>query len=130
MNQADAGLPQISVNERDRRYALIRQELRNANVDCAIATGTNLFYVTNGILGEMFGLLPATDDPPTVVINFRQLADISVDVLLDMQEWIRDIRGGVDGSQIIARINELKLEKATLGLAGYANINQAFYGQL
>jgi Xaa-Pro aminopeptidase len=130
MNQAGAGLPQISVKERDRRYALIRQQLRDANVGCAIVTGTNLFYITNGILGEMFGLLPATDDLPTVVINFRQLADISVDVLLDMQDWIRDIRGSVDGSQIIARIKELKLEKATLGLAGYASINQAFYGQL
>lgn len=78
----------------------------------------------------MFGLLPATDEPPTVIINFRQLADISVDVLLDMQEWIRDIRGGVDGSRIIARIKELKLEKGTLGIAGFASINQAFYGQL
>jgi Xaa-Pro aminopeptidase len=130
MNQADAGPPQISVNERDRRYALIRQEMRNANVDCAIVTGTNLFYLTNGIPGEMFGLLPATDDLPTLIINFRQLADISVDVLLNMQEWIQDIRGGVDGSQVIARIKELKLEKATLGLAGYATINQAFYAQL
>ena len=130
MNQASAGLPQISLKERDRRYALIRQELRKSNVDCVVVTGTNLFYTTNGIPGEMFGLLPATDDPPTVVINFRQLADISVDVLLDIQEWVRDIRGGVDGSQIIARIKELKLEKGTLGLAGYASINHAFYAQL
>ena len=130
MNHSSAGLPQISVKERDRRYALIRQELRNSNVDCAIVTGTNLFYITNRIPGEMIGLLPTTEDLPTVVINFRQLADISVDVLLEMQEWIRDIRGGVDGSQIIARIRELKLEKGTLGLAGYASINQAFYAQL
>ena len=130
MNHSSAGLPQVSVKERDRRYALIRQELRNSNVDCAIVTGTNLFYITNRIPGEMIGLLPTTEDLPTVVINFRQLADISVDVLLEMQEWIRDIRGGVDGSQIIARIKELKLEEGTLGLAGYASINQAFYAQL
>ena len=115
MTLASGALPRISIKERDRRYALIRQEMRNANVDCVIATGTNLFYLTNGILGEMFGLLPATDDPPTVVVSFRQLADISVDVFLEMQDWIRDIRGGVDGSQVIARIKELKLEKGTVG---------------
>jgi len=130
MKHGSSDLPRISLKERDRRYDLIRQELKNANVDCAITTGTNLFYITNGIQGEMFGLLPATDDLPTVVINFRQLADISVDVLLNMQEWIRDIRGGVDGSMIIGRIKELKLEKGTLGIAGFASINQAFYSQL
>ena len=48
MNQASAGLPQISLKERDRRYALIRQELRKSNVDCVVVTGTNLFYMTNG----------------------------------------------------------------------------------
>jgi Xaa-Pro aminopeptidase len=130
MNPPGSGLPQISLKERDRRYALIRRELKNSNVDCAIVTGTNLFYITNGIPGEMFGLLPATDDLPTVVINFRQLADISVDVLIEMQDWIRDIRGGVDGSQLIARIKEIKLEKGTLGVAGFTSINQAFYAQL
>ena len=130
MNPPGSGLLQISLKERDRRYALIRRELKNSNVDCAIVTGTNLFYITNGIPGEMFGLLPATDDLPTVVINFRQLADISVDVLIEMQDWIRDIRGGVDGSQLIARIKEIKLEKGTLGVAGFTSINQAFYAQL
>ena len=130
MNQPGSGLPQISLKERDRRYALIRRELKNSNVDCVVVTGTNLFYITNGIPGEMFGLLPTTDDLPTVIINFRQLADISVDVLIEMQGWIQDIRGGVDGSQIIARIKELKLEKGTLGVAGFTSINQAFYAQL
>lgn len=48
MNSISAALPKISLKERDRRYALIRRELRNANVNCAIVTGTNLFYTTNG----------------------------------------------------------------------------------
>ena len=73
MNHSSAGLPQISVKERDRRYALIRQELRNSNVDCAIVTGTNLFYITNRIPGEMIGLLPTTEDLPTVVILLREI---------------------------------------------------------
>ncbi len=51
MNQPGSGLPQISLKERDRRYALIRRELKNSNVDCAVVTGTNLFYITNGIPG-------------------------------------------------------------------------------
>ena len=124
--------PKLSIIERDRRYALLRSRMRESNVDCAIVTGSNLFYLTNGLPGERYGLLPAEDKPPTVVINFRNLADISVQVLLDAQDWIQDIRGGLDGSHLVARIKELGLGNGTLGLGGfgYGAINQGFYTQL
>ena len=125
-------LAELSLKERNRRYARIRKELEDRKIDCVIVTGTNLVYLTGGVPGEMYGLLPTAHEPPTVVISFRNLADISVQVILDMQEWIQDIRGGVDALHIIARIKELHLENATLGLAGfgYGGINHGFYAQL
>ncbi|HXV79577.1 MAG TPA: M24 family metallopeptidase [Candidatus Binatia bacterium] len=131
MQHTQRSFPKLSIRERDRRYALIRKGLQDLQVDCAILTGTNLFYVTNGLPGERYGLLPTEDKPPTVVINFRNLADITVQVFLDMQEWIQDIRGGLDASHLIETIKELHLETGTLGIAGlgYGGINQGFYAQ-
>ena len=125
-------LPRLSVQERDRRYGLIRHHLKNAQVDGVIAGGSNLFYLTNGLPGERYGFLPAAEQPPTVVINFRNLADISVQVLLDAQDWIQDIRGGLDATFIVERIKELGLESVTLGLVGlsFGGIDHAFYAQL
>lgn len=126
------GLPQLAKNERDRRYELIRRQLKELKIDCVIATGTNLFYLTNGLLGERYGLLPTDDERATVVVNFRNLADIPVQVYLDMQDWIEDIRGGLDASHLIARLKELHLENGTLGVAGlgYGGIDYGCYRQL
>ncbi|MET0503176.1 MAG: M24 family metallopeptidase [Candidatus Binatia bacterium] len=125
-------LPKLSIQERDRRYRLIREHLKNAQVDGVITSGSNLFYLTNGLPGERYGFLPAAEHTPTVVINFRNLADISVQVLLDAQNWIQDIRGGLDATFIVERIKELGLESGTLGLAGlsFGGIDHAFYAQL
>ena len=132
MQDGKTALPKLSVAERDRRYALLRKELRELKIDGVIATGTNLFYLTNGLPGERYGFLPTEEKPPAVVINIRNVADISVQVLIDAQEWIQDIRGGLDGSHIVAKIKELGLEKATLGIAGfgYGAIDHGFYTQL
>ena len=45
----------LTLAERDRRYAAIRERLRLRSVDCVIAVGSNLFYLTNGLPGERFG---------------------------------------------------------------------------
>jgi hypothetical protein len=73
----------LSLQERDRRYSSIRERMRNKEVDCAIVNGSNLFYLSNGISGELYGLLPTGDDPLTVVVNRRHLIDIPPSVLLD-----------------------------------------------
>ena len=84
--------PQLSVGERDRRYAAIRQRLQERGVSCALVSGTNLFYLSNGISGEKCGLLPAEAGlPATVVINGRHLADIPAEVIIDSQDWISDV---------------------------------------
>jgi Xaa-Pro aminopeptidase len=123
---------QLSLAERDRRYSLIREKLKEKNVDCVIVSGSNLFYLTNGLQGERYGLLPTDNGLPTVVITTRLLADISNEVLLNSQEWIKDIRPGRDASPLIARIKELRLEKGTIGFGGlgFGEISHGSYSQL
>src|SRR4051812_32965473 len=83
--------PKISLNERDRRYASVRERLKERGVDCAVVMGTNLFYLTNGVTGERFGVLPTDDEPISVTIQPRHLVDVSPQVLLDSQDWVKDV---------------------------------------
>ncbi|HVA25508.1 MAG TPA: M24 family metallopeptidase [Chloroflexota bacterium] len=122
-------LPKLSVGERDRRYGRIRELLRERGVDCAIATGTNLFYLTNGISGQRTGLLPAVDEPLLVAVNGRHLADLPAEVIVQSQDWVSDVRPGNDASPLIDRLRELKLENGAIGLAD-ANVPHNLYAQL
>jgi Xaa-Pro dipeptidase len=122
-------LPTLTVDERDRRYARIREALREKGVDCAIATGTNLFYLTNGIPGQRAGLLPASDEPLTVALNGRHLADLPAEVVVSSQDWVTDVRPGNDAGPLLERIRELKLERGTIGFAD-AGVPHNLYAQI
>ncbi|HLG73875.1 MAG TPA: M24 family metallopeptidase [Chloroflexota bacterium] len=122
-------LPKLSLAERDRRYAAIRARLRDKGVDCAIATGTNLFYLTNGISGQRAGLLPANDEPLMVALNGRHLADLPAEFVIASQDWVTDVRPGNDAGPLIDRIKELKLERGTIGFAD-AGIAHNLYTQI
>lgn len=109
----------FSLRERDQRYRAIRQQLAERGVDALVVTGTNLLYLSNGLPGEMFGLLPTREGEVfTGVLTWRFLADIPTSIILDAQNWVTDIRSGRDASPLVARLKELKLESGTLGLAG------------
>jgi Xaa-Pro aminopeptidase len=118
----------LSVKERDRRYAAIRKELREKKIDCAVIRGSNLFYLSNGVKGELFGILPADDRPLAVIVNRRHLIDISPRVVLDAQDWVSDVKPGFDAAAVIERIKEMGLEKAAIGLGG--GIDYKFYNRL
>lgn len=122
-------MPRLSVAERDRRYARIRDLLREKGADCAIATGTNLFYLTNGISGQRTGLLPTVNEPLMVAVNGRHLADLPAEVIIQSQDWVADVRPGNDASPLIDRLRELKLERGTIGLADSA-VPHNLYAQM
>lgn len=125
-------LPRLSLGERDRKHAAIREQLKARGVDCVVVGGSNLFYLTNGLPGERFGLLPTAEDLPLMaVLNGRHLADVSPRVLVDAQEWVKDIRAGNDASPLVDRINELGLEHGMIGLGDSpSNVSHGFSTQL
>jgi Xaa-Pro aminopeptidase len=121
--------PTLSLAERDRRYNAIRDRLRERGVDCVIVTGSNLFYISNGLPGERTGLLPADNLPATVCLNSRHLADLSAQVVIDAQDWIQDVRAGNDARPLLERISELKLQSGTIGVIP-GSISHSLYAQL
>jgi len=128
MSQNTNGFPKLSVKERDRRYAAIRKRLREKGADCAVVAGSNLFYLSNGVKGELFGILPADDKPLAVIVNRRHLIDISPRVLLDSQDWVTDVKPGFDASAVVEKLKEMHLENGTIGLAG--GIDYRFHNRL
>lgn len=120
--------PKLSVKERDRRYSRIRERLREKGVGGAVVAGSNLFYLSNGVKGELYGVLPADEKPLAVIVNRRHLIDISPHVLLDSQEWVTDLKPGFDASAVVEKLKELQLDKATIGLAG--SLDYRFYNRL
>lgn len=122
-------LPTLSLAERDRRYREVRERLRERGVDCVVVTGSNLFYLSNGLPGERSGLLPTQELPMTVCLNSRHLADLSAQVVVDGQDWIQDVRAGNDARPVLERIAELKLEKGAIGVIP-STLSHAFYSQL
>ena len=122
------GSPKLSVKERDRRYAAIRARLREKKIDCVIVRGSNLFYLSNGVKGELFGILPADDRPLSVIVNRRHLIDISPHILLDSQDWVSDVKPGADASTVIDKLKEMRLENGAIGLTG--GIDYKFYNRL
>jgi Xaa-Pro aminopeptidase len=121
--------PKLTLAERDRRYRAIRERLKERGVDCVIVTGSNLFYISNGLPGERTGLLPTQELPATVCLNSRHLADISAQVVIDAQDWIEDVRPGNDARPLIDRIKELKLERGTIGVIP-GSLSHSIYSQL
>lgn len=124
----DRNSPQLSLRERDRRYSSIRQRLREQGVGGAVVRGSNLFYLSNGVKGELFGILPADDKPLAVIVNRRHLIDISPRVLLDSQDWVTDLKPGFDASAVVEKLKELRLDNGTIGLGG--GIDYRFYNRL
>ncbi|MBM2810383.1 MAG: Aminopeptidase family protein [Chloroflexi bacterium] len=113
----------LTLSERDRRYSAIRERLHERGADCVIVTGSNLFYLSNGLPGEHYGLLTTDELPFTVQLNGRHLADIPASVIIDAQDWVKDIRGAFGKTDLIfGRIKELHFEQATIGLAGVSGV--------
>lgn len=117
--QLSGDAPVLSLAERDRRYAAVRAQLIERGLDAVIVTGSHLLYLSNGIPGEMFGVLPTKEGEEfTAVLTWRYLADIPVQVVLDAQNWVTDVRSGRNVSPVAERLKELRLNQGTIGFAG------------
>src|SRR4051812_13993357 len=108
--------PRISLAERDRRHAAVRAELQVRGFDCIIVGGSDLTYLSNGLPGQLFGVLSAGPEPMTVQLMGRYLVDVPVEVLLEAQDWVTDIRSSNASTPVIERLRELRLEHGKIGV--------------
>ena len=112
--------PFLSLIERDRRYAAIRLRMKERGICALIVGGSNLTYLSNGLPGELVGVLPAeAGEAFTSILIWRYLVDIPVHTLRDAQDWVVDYRGAKNPNAVVVdRLKELKLEKGVVAYAG------------
>ncbi|MGZ8532704.1 MAG: aminopeptidase P family N-terminal domain-containing protein, partial [Candidatus Binatia bacterium] len=124
-------IPQLSIQERDRRYQLVRAEMARRGIDVLLLpanTGRweqlqgDSRYLTSigGFATEMFTVFPAQGEVTAYVFNragWWQKA----------QHWVSDVRDGRNrwGQNAIERIKELGLDNGTIGISGLAGLVRA-----
>jgi Xaa-Pro dipeptidase len=124
-------IPQLSIQERDRRYRKVREEMARGSIDCLLLpanTGrweqlqADSRYLSSigGFATEVFTVFPLEGEVTAYIFNragwWKQA-----------QNWVQDVRDGRNrwGENAIERIKELRLEQGTIGIAGLAGLFRA-----
>jgi Xaa-Pro aminopeptidase len=118
--------PRLSLQERDRRYAAVRQRMRDRGVECLIvrsdsskwdagaAEGRYLTHI-GGNGEDGYAVFDRTEEPVFVIWGPDHVANWRA-----MQDWTRDIRpfAPAFATTVANRVKELGRERATIGLVG------------
>jgi Xaa-Pro aminopeptidase len=124
-------IPQISIEERDRRYQIVREEMAKRNIDVLLLPantgrweqlqGDSRYLTTiGGFATEVFTVFPREGEVTAFIFNraawWKQA-----------QRWVTDVRDGRNrwGQNAIERINELGLQSGTIGISGLAGLFRA-----
>ena len=124
-------IPQLSIEERDRRYKIVRAEMAKRGIDCLLLPantgrweqlqGDSRYLTTiGGFATEVFTVFPREGEVTAYIFNraawWKQA-----------QQWIVDVRDGRNrwGQNAIERISELGLQKGTIGISGLAGLFRA-----
>ena len=123
----------LSLAERDRRWAAIRAHMAERGVDCLIIRGTsskwdsgtaNVRYVSRigGNGEEAIAIFPIEGDPIVLVWGSSQF-----EWWPTAQEWVKDVRLGKPtwGESTAAAVKSLSYERGKIGVVGIGGANEA-----
>lgn len=115
-------LPGFSIAERDRRYARVRELMRQHGLDCLIAPPAEPYepqassrYLTQigGLQGGAWAILPLEGEATAIVSSEREQVMWRANL-----RWPADLRWG-EGSRLVPeRLRELGLADARIGVTG------------
>ena len=124
-------IPQLSIQERDRRYKLVRTEMARRGIDVLLLPantgrweqlqGDSRYLTTiGGFATEVFTVFPREGDVTAYIFNRAAWWERA-------QQWVKDVRDGRNrwGENSIERITELGLQKGTIGISGLAGLFRA-----
>jgi Xaa-Pro aminopeptidase len=124
-------IPQLSIEERDRRYKNVRAEMAKRNIDVLLLPantgrweqlqGDSRYLTTiGGFATEVFTVFPREGDVTAYIFNRATWWEKA-------QQWVSDVRDGRNrwGQNAIERITELGLQKGSIGISGLAGLFRA-----
>jgi Xaa-Pro dipeptidase len=121
-------LPRLSLAERDRRWSRTRKEMRARGIDCLVLWGwpamwdfctANARYLCPiGGNAENNTLVFPLEGEPTSYVYMPTF----VEYWKRAQDWVGDVRArrGTWADTVVARLKEMGLERATIGMDGLA----------
>jgi Xaa-Pro dipeptidase len=129
-------VPKISLAERDRRWATLRDRMREAGLECLVLpynTGhwgqfqADVQYVTSmgGNDSEITAVFPLDGE---VTAWARSAGYLSA--WRGVQNWVTDLRNsrGIWGPGVVERLRELKLTSGHIGIVGLNGLTRAAEG--
>jgi Xaa-Pro aminopeptidase len=127
------GLPKFSAAERERRWGRVRELMRAAGLDAIIGFPNqshwdqfqaDIRYLTHigGHQTEVAVVFPLSGDVTAFVRGGNEVEWWSI-----AQDWVKDIRQTrrTWADPVIERMNELKLDRARIGVTGLAGLLRA-----
>ncbi len=121
-------LPRLSLKERDRRWAAVRQEMKVRNLDAIVLWGWPTmwdFYTANarylcpiGGNAEFNVLIFPAHGEPTSIVQMPTF----LEGWRSAQDWVSDVRPRTKtwADSVATRLKELKLDGSRIGMDGYA----------
>jgi Xaa-Pro aminopeptidase len=125
-------VPQMSLQERDRRWDKARKRMLMEGLDALIFLGNDIYWgmgmanmrymlQVDGQIGAN-GLFPLTGDP--VVWHAVAHMNRPTSMYLSIQDWITDIRDNGGMRSIADEIKSRGLDRSKLGLVGFSSTIQ------
>jgi len=121
--------PQLSLQERNRRWDRVRKYMRIAGFDALVFLGNDIYWgMGMANLRYMFQIdsqigadafFPIEGEP--IIWNSVQHMNRPTSAYLSIQEWVSDIRDRAGPRGIAAEIRERGLENGRIGLVGFGN---------
>jgi Xaa-Pro dipeptidase len=124
-------IPQLSLEERDRRYRNVREEMARRGIDILLLPANSgrweqlqadSRYLSSigGFATEVFTVFPRAGEPTAYVFNRAAWWKRA-------QRWVADVRDGHNhwAENAIERLKELGFEKGTIGISGLSGLFRA-----
>ena len=122
--------PYLSLKERDRRYKLVRQAMRERGLDALLVWGdsgkwdwkiANIHYLSGmGGNGDEGLMVFPLEGNPIIILWSGHMASM-VEAWIEYGSWIKDFRAREDGMYVkplVGILKKLKLTEATIGIPG------------
>ncbi len=124
-------IPQLSLEERDRRYRNVRHEMARRGIDCLLLPANSgrweqlqadSRYLSSigGFATEVFTVFPLEGEPTAYVFNRAAWWKRA-------QRWIGDVRNGHNhwAENATQRLKEIGFDKGTIGISGLSGLFRA-----
>ena len=124
-------IPQLSLEERDRRYRNVREEMARRGIDILLLPANSgrweqlqgdSRYLSSigGFATEIFTVFPREGEPTAYVFNRAAWWKRA-------QRWVADVRDGHNhwAENAIERLKEIGFENGTIGISGLAGLFRA-----